>query len=96
MNPWMLSNSRIIDQIFLDEFENLTQIKLPDQHDPSFLNLLFFFLSSKKWDWFLSKQKENFLMTITVDDQESCVIHTEKNAAIFLCILDALCCENYQ
>ncbi len=96
MNPWMLTESKNLDPLLLEEFSNKTGITLSDFNDPVFIKLLFDFLSSKNWNWFLSKQKENYVMTIDLNGQESLVVHTSLALAIFLCTLDALCCENVQ
>jgi len=96
MNPWMLSESKKIDPSLIEEFTEQTGISLPDYTDPTFIRLVFDYLSSKDWNWFLSKQKDNYVMTIDVSGQESIVFHTSLPCAIFLCALDALCCENVQ
>jgi hypothetical protein len=96
MNPWMLTNTRNLDPFLFEEFINRTGVDLPDHTDPLFIKALFDFLSSKNWNWFLSKQKDNYVMTIEVDENESYVVHTDVNLAVFLCTLDALCSENNQ
>jgi hypothetical protein len=97
MNPWMLTNNtKYLDPFLIEEFTNRTGLDLPEHSDPLFIKTILDFLSSKDWSWLLSRQKDNYVMTIEVDQNESHVIHTDLNLAVFLCTLDALCSENIQ
>jgi hypothetical protein len=49
-------------------------------------------MEHQNWSWFLSKQKENYVMTIDFNSEheESVAVHTNLNSAVFLCCIDAL------
>lgn len=98
MNPWTLTNTDRIEPELFQEFNNLSKITLPELADPLFIKCIFDFMESQNWSWYLSKQKENYVMTIDFDSDQnqSVAVHTSLNSAVFLCCIDALFCLNNQ
>lgn len=92
MNPWTLTNTAYIEPELFQEFRNLSKITLPEITDPLFIKHIFDFMEHQNWSWFLSKQKENYVMTIDFNSEheESVAVHTNLNSAVFLCCIDAL------